>query len=198
MSARNTGASCGIAALTFCSLQELCRLLRQADGPENSLLARPSRAWLRIAASSLTHAPTAQAGAASGALLRGVHHGKAFALPGAIAAGTVAYLAHRALDAHAAGSFSGPLEAMVRCFAARACAAAGGLTRHARAQSDADLWSWLPIRRISDEEVAEREAAFAARVARATGGTVGDEAGPFAKRAALEQARTKSAHDGKA
>ena len=196
MSARNTGASCGIVALTFCSLQELCRLLRQADGPENSLLARSLRAWLRIAASSLTHAPTAQAGAASGALLRGVHHGKAFALPGAIAAGTVAYLAHRALDARAAGSFSVPLETMVRCFAARACAAAGGLTR--RAQSNADVWAWLPIKRISDQEVAEREAAFAARVARATGGTVGDEAGPLAKRAPLERARTKSAHDGKA
>jgi len=41
VAARNTGASCGIVALTFCSLQELCRLLRQADGPENSLLARP-------------------------------------------------------------------------------------------------------------------------------------------------------------
>ena len=139
----------------------------------------------------------AQAGAASGALLRGLHHGKAFALPGAIATGTVAYVAHRALDAHAAGAFSGSFEAMVRCFAAHACAAAG-LTRRAHTQRNADVWAWLPIRRISDEEVALREAAFAARVARATGGTVSDEAEPFAKRAPLERARTKSAHDGKA
>ena len=42
VTARNTGASFGIVALTFCSLQELCRTLRQADDPENSLLARPS------------------------------------------------------------------------------------------------------------------------------------------------------------
>ena len=54
LNARNTGASCGIVALTFCSLQELCRLLRQADGPENSLLARPSRESQRIAAPALT------------------------------------------------------------------------------------------------------------------------------------------------
>ena len=148
-------------------------------------------------ARALTHAPVAQAGAASGALLRGLHHGKAFALPGAIATGTVAYVAHRALDAHAAGAFSGSLEAMVRCLAAHACAAAG-LTRRAHTQRNADVWAWLPIRRISDEEVALREAAFAARVARATGGTVSDEAEPFAKRAPLERARTKSAHDGKA
>jgi hypothetical protein len=37
------------------------------------------------------------------------------------------------------------------------------------AQRDADVWAWLPIRRISDEEIAEREASFAARVVRATG-----------------------------
>jgi hypothetical protein len=41
--AGSTAASFGIVALTFCSLQELCRLLRQADGPENSLLARVAR-----------------------------------------------------------------------------------------------------------------------------------------------------------
>jgi hypothetical protein len=38
--AATTSASFGIVALTFCSLQELCRLLRRADGPENSLLVR--------------------------------------------------------------------------------------------------------------------------------------------------------------
>jgi hypothetical protein len=43
-----------------------------------------------------------------------LHHGRAFALPGAIAAGAVAYATHRALDAHAAGAFGSPLDAVVR------------------------------------------------------------------------------------
>ena len=123
-----TSASFGIAAGTFFSLQELCRLLRQADGPENSLLA----------------------GAASGALLRGVHHGRAFALPGALAAGALAYAAHLGCDAHAEGRLGASL----------------GLDR----VWASSFWSYLPIRRMSDEEVAEREAreklAFTARVDR--------------------------------
>jgi uncharacterized YccA/Bax inhibitor family protein len=60
--ATRTAGSFGIIGATFFSLSELCRVLRQADGPENSV-------W---------------AGAGTGALLRSLHHGRAFALPGAI------------------------------------------------------------------------------------------------------------------
>jgi len=110
--AGRTAGSFGIVAVTFCSLQELCRLLRQADGPENSLLA----------------------GAGAGALLRGVHHGRAFALPGAFAAASVAYTVHRLLDARRAGATFG-VELL----------------------EDPRLLAWLPIKRISDEELAARE-----------------------------------------
>lgn len=69
--AARTAGSFGIIGATFFSLTELCRLLRQADGPTNSLLA----------------------GAGSGALLRGLHHGRALALPGALGGGILALAA---------------------------------------------------------------------------------------------------------
>jgi len=57
------------------------------------------------------------------------------------------------------------------------------------------MWAWSPIKRISDEEIAAREATFAERVARATGpGAISDGDGPFVKlgkqRAALPGANT--------
>jgi hypothetical protein len=129
VAATTTGASFGIAALTFCSLQELCRLLRQADGPENSLLVG-ARARLSCNTPSLTAAtpPRSQAGGATGALLRGLHHGRSFALPGALAAGALAYGAHRALDAHAAGALSSSL----------------GVASLVRARVDACAWPARP------------------------------------------------------
>ena len=73
--AARTSGSFGIIGATFFSFSELCRLLRQEDGRANSVLA----------------------GAASGALLRGVHHGRGFVLPGAIGGSLLAWAGHGAV-----------------------------------------------------------------------------------------------------
>jgi len=114
-----TAASFGIVAATFCSLQELCRLLRRDDDYPNSLCA----------------------GAATGALLRGLHHGRRFALPGALVGGAVCCFSHLALEAHTRGDV------------AAAVAPAWALVQH-----------YSPLQRLSDEEVARREAKHGARL----------------------------------
>ena len=73
--AARTSGSFGIIGATFFSLSELCRMLRQEDGRANSVLA----------------------GAASGAVLRGVHHGRGFVLPGAIGGSLLAWAGHGAV-----------------------------------------------------------------------------------------------------
>jgi hypothetical protein len=73
--AARTSGSFGIIGATFFSLAELCRMLRQEDGRANSVLA----------------------GAASGAVLRGVHHGRGFVLPGAIGGSLLAWAGHGAV-----------------------------------------------------------------------------------------------------
>ncbi len=91
----------------------------------------------------------------------------------------MAYGAHRALDAHAAGSLSSSLglASLVRvadvCVADTFSCPCCVLTRaHAAAppQRDPSLWTWLPVRRINDEEVAAREKAYALRVAAVSSG----------------------------
>jgi hypothetical protein len=112
VTAAATAASFGIVTATFCSLQELCRLLRQDDGAANSLAA----------------------GAGSGALLRGLHHGRQFALAGALLGGVVGCVCHVALD-----------------------------SRTELADAARPLWHMIqyysPVQRLADGEVERREKA---------------------------------------